>query len=204
MIAANGEDIPTLGIGEFTFTFSGKQFHPQQLLQGSLPITGLDFMQKYSCDISMQDCTVTTDGMVIKCFMKGKKGCYRITAMETITILSEHEVVIPAKVDDQGILFENVGIIEHSEKLMESKNIMSCRGLTKTYENVPVRLMNPSHEPVVIRKGTEIGTFEPVREVKGNNVDQSTRKDNSALPQQLQILLERSSKHLNIPQKNAD
>ena len=103
-----------------------------------------------------------------------------MTAMETITIPAEHEVVIPGKVDDRGILFENVGIIETSEKLMESKNIMSGRVLTKAHENVPVRLMNPSHEPVVIRKGTETGTFEFVIEVKGDSVDQNTREDNSA------------------------
>ena len=114
MIAANGEDVPTIGIWEFSFTFSGKQFHLTAVIARITTdmIMELDFMQKYSCDISMKDSTVTTDGMVINCFMKGKIGCYRITAMETITIPLEHEMVIPGKVDGRGLLFENLDITE--------------------------------------------------------------------------------------------
>ena len=70
---------------------------------------------------------------------------------------------------------------------MECKNIMSGRVLTKAHENVPVRLVNPSHEHVIIRKRTEIDIFEPVINVKGDSVNQSTREHSSARPQQLQI-----------------
>ena len=116
----------------------GNGFSFQQLLPTLQLILGLDFMQKYNCDISMEECTVITEEVVIKCFMKEKMGCYRITARETITIPSEHEVVIPWKVADRGILFENVGIIEPSEKLMENKSVMSGRVPSKAHENVPV------------------------------------------------------------------
>ena len=163
----------------------------------------VDFLglQKYNCDISMKECTVTTEEVVIKCFMKGKMGCYRITARETITIPSEHEVVIPGKVANRGILFENVGIIGPSEKLMENKNIMSGRVLTKAHENVPVGLMNPSNEPVVIRKGTEIGTFEPVVDLMVGTRKHRAQDNNNLLSEQLQTLLDKSSEHLNRTQK---
>ena len=203
MIAANGEDVITIGVEEFTFSVSGKRFQlPAVVANITTDVKlGLDFMQKYNCDISMKECTVTTEEVVIKCFMKGKMGCYRITARETITIPSEHEVVIPGKVADRGILFENVGIIEPSEKLMENKNVMSGRVLTKAHENVPIRLMNPSNEPVVIRKGTEIGTFEPVVDVTVDNREHMAQGNSNVLPEQLQTLLDKSSEHLNRTQK---
>ena len=107
MIASNGEDVITICVGEFTFSFSGKQFQLPAVYANITTgvILDLDFMQKYNCDISMKECTVTTEEVVIKCFMKGKMGCYRITARETITIPSEHEVVIPGKVADRGVFF---------------------------------------------------------------------------------------------------
>ena len=110
-------------------------------------------------------------------------------------------MVIPGKVADRGILFENVGIIEPSEKLMENKNVMSGRVLTKVHENVPVRLMNPSNEPVVIKKGTEIGTFDPVVDVTVDNREHKAQGNSNVLPEQLQTLLDKSSEHLNRTQK---
>ena len=45
MVATNGEDVPTIGIGEFTF--SGKQFHCPAAVASTTAhvIVGVDFMQ---------------------------------------------------------------------------------------------------------------------------------------------------------------
>ena len=68
-------------------------------------------------------------------------------------------------------------------------------------KNVPVGLMNPSNEPVVIRKSTEIGTFEPVVDVKVDNREHRAQDNSNVLPEQLQTLLDKSSEHLNKTQK---
>ena len=78
---------------------------------------------------------------------------------------------------------------------------MSGRVLSKAHENVPVRLMNPSNEPVVIRKGTEIGTFKPVVDVTVYNREHRAQGNSTVLPEQLQTLIDRSSEHLNRTQK---
>ena len=40
----------------------------------------------------MKNCTVTTEDLVIDCFMKGNISWYRITAADTVSIPSNHEI----------------------------------------------------------------------------------------------------------------
>ena len=50
MVAANGNGVPTIGVGEFTLSFSGKQFKlPATVVDiNAEVILGLDFMQTFS------------------------------------------------------------------------------------------------------------------------------------------------------------
>ena len=100
MVAANGNDIPTIGVGDFTLSFSGKQFKlPATVVDiNAEVILGLDFMQQFSCEIKMKDCTFIAEDVVIKCFMKGKMGCYRIVAAESVRIPSSNEIIIPGNI----------------------------------------------------------------------------------------------------------
>ena len=61
--------------------------------------------------------------------------------------------------------------------------------------------MNPTSNPVVIRKGTLLGTFEPMDEVKEDHKQNNSVRIVKDLPEQLQMLLEKSSKHLDRTQK---
>ena len=53
MVAANGNDVPTIGVGEFTLSFRGKQFKLPAIVAdiNAEVILGLDFMQTFSCEI---------------------------------------------------------------------------------------------------------------------------------------------------------
>ena len=93
------------------------------------------------------------------------------------------------------------GIIELYEQLMEKKNILSGRVLAKADSKVPVRLMNPTTNPIVIRKGTIIETFEPIAEVKEMAKKENERRNANDLPAALQDLVDRSSKQLDREQK---
>ena len=201
MVAANGEDVTTIGMANFTLSFSGKQFHLPAIIANinTEVVLGLDFMQKFSCNLNVKDCTLNTESMVINCFMKGKIGCYRIAAAETISIPSNNEIVVPGNISEKGICQEKVGIIEPSEHLTERKMVLSGRVLAKA--NVPVRLMNPTNNPVVIRKGTVIGMFEPVDDLMEDYRQQNEGRNSKELPAQLQLLLDKSSKYLDKTQK---
>ena len=101
----------------------------------------------------------------------------------------------------KGICLETGGIIEPNEQLIERKRVLSGRVLTKASEIVPVRLMNPTDSPVVIRKGTTIGMFEPVDDMKENHSQHNEGRNTKELPAQLQMLLNKSSKYLDRTQK---
>ena len=83
-----------------------------------------------------------------------------------LTLLVFHEIVIYGSIAENSIHYEKVDIIKHSKQLMEKKNILSGRTLSHANRQVPVCLMNPTEDPVIIRKGTIVGTFEPVDKVK--------------------------------------
>ena len=150
----------------------------------------------------MKDCNFIAEDIVIKCFKKGKMGCYRIAAAETVSIPSNNEIIIPGNISEKGICLKKIGIIEPYEPLMEKESVLGGRVLAKADENVPVRLMNATSKPVVIKKGTIVGTFEPVNEVRENTEQLNKVKIVKESPEALQVLLDKSSKHLDRAQKN--
>ena len=93
-------------------------------------------------------------------------GCYRIAAAETVSIRSNNEIIIPKIHIQKRYLLEEIGIIEPFEPLMEKKSVLCGRVLAKADEHVTIRLMSATNKPVVIEKGTILGTFEPVNEEK--------------------------------------
>ena len=204
MIAANGQEMTTFGVGTFTLSFNGKQFELPAIVadMNSEIVLGVDFMQKFSCVLDMKNCTITTEDLVINCFTKGKMGCFRISAAETVSIPSNNGIVIPGALTGKRVcLEEQYGIIEPYEQLMEKKNILSGRVLARADSEVPVRLMNPTTNPIVIRKGTIIGTFEPIAEVKEMAKKENEHRSGHCLPEPLQDLVDRSSKQLDNEQK---
>ena len=94
MIAANGQEMTTSGVGTFTLSFNGKQFELPAIVadMNSEEVLGADFLQKFSCILDVKNCTVTTEDSVINCFMKGNISWYRITAADTVSIPSNHEI----------------------------------------------------------------------------------------------------------------
>ena len=68
---------------------------------------------------------------------------------------------------------------------------MVGRILATANENVPVRLMNPSNEELILYKGTVVGEFQEVNELTSQVT--SHIKKNSALPEQLEDLVKQAS-----------
>ena len=85
---------------------------------------------------------------------------------------------------------------------MEKKNILSRRVLTHANRHTPVCLMNPTNNPVVIRKCKMVGSFEPNDEVQENTKHSGINSIGKDLQEQLQILLEKSSEHIDKAQSS--
>ena len=76
MVVANGNDSPNIGVGDFTISFSGKQFKLAAIVAdiNAKVIFGLDIVLTFSCEIKLKECTFIAEDVVINCFMKGKNG----------------------------------------------------------------------------------------------------------------------------------
>ena len=76
MVAANGKDVTTIGLAEFTFSISGKLFHLPAIVAmiNTEAVIGLDFMKKSSCRLDLKYCTLNTEDTVINCCMKTKQS----------------------------------------------------------------------------------------------------------------------------------
>ena len=72
MVAANGEDVSTIGFADFTFSLTESNLVIVASINAEA-ILGLGFMQKFSCSLNAKDCTFTIDDIIINCFMRGKR-----------------------------------------------------------------------------------------------------------------------------------
>ena len=99
MVAANGKDVTTIGLAEFTLSFRGKLFHLPAIVAkiNTEVVIGLDFMQKFSCRLDLKDCTLNTEDTVINCFMKTKQSVKTTFAR----VEEESEMEIPSLKDAQ-------------------------------------------------------------------------------------------------------
>ena len=68
--------------------------------------------------------------------------------------------------------------------------------------DIPVCLMNLTNNPVVLRKGTMTGTFEPIDEVQENTKHRGRNSSGEDLPEQLKDLLGRRSEHIERAQRS--
>ena len=61
-----------------------------------------------------------------------------------------------------AMILKRTGIVEPSDDFHKKSNVMIGRTLATADENVPVCIMNPLNEEVVVYKGTIVGQFEQV------------------------------------------
>ena len=79
----------------------------------------------------------------------------------TISIRPRHEIT-SGHINEFCNGIEGKRIIARTEKFCKSGQALIGRTLAITRESVPIRLMNPSNEPVVVHKRTIVGQFEQV------------------------------------------
>ena len=134
------------------------------------------------------------DGKRIRCDMKGKIGCYRVSLVETWSIPPRHEIHTCGEINDYCHSVKCIGIIEPSDTFQKAGKAMVGRILASANENVRVPLMNQSNEEVIAYKDTVVGQFEQVKE----NAAKETLdvKKNSSLPEQLEKLVKQASANL--------
>ncbi|MCG7878900.1 MAG: eukaryotic translation initiation factor 3 subunit J, partial [Candidatus Thiodiazotropha endolucinida] len=104
------------------------------------------------------------------------------------------EMLTSGQINDYCNDIKGIGIIEPSDTFGKLDKVMIGRTLTTADENVPVRLMNPSNEEVIVYRGTIVGQFEQVKEETDKRNPEL--KKNSQLPEQLKDLIRQASENL--------
>ena len=89
---------------------------------------------------------------------------------------------------------KGIGIMEPLVTFQKVGKAMVGGILATANENVPVRLMNPSNEELILYNGTVVGQLEEVKE-NATQITTHTNK-NSALPEQLEELVMQASDNL--------
>ena len=126
--------------------------------------------------------------------MKDKIGCNIVSLVETVSISPRHEMLTCGQINDYCHDIKGIGIMEPSDNLYKVGNAVVGRILATANENVPVRLMNPSNEEMVVYKGTVVGQFEQVKE-SADKVTLEVKKIFS-LPEQLEELVKKAPVNL--------
>ena len=84
--------------------------------------------------------------------------CGKVRLVETITVPRELEMVLSANVG--AVSDEVTGIIEPCPGFVSKHSILVARVVAKPKDNeVLVRLLNPSPEPIVFHRNTTLETF---------------------------------------------
>ena len=111
MVAVNGLKLKILGYWDFGITIGGYTYSKMAVVAelNMTGILGLDFMTQCESSIGLKQKLVVTDGKRIRCDMKGKIGCYRVSLVETLSIPLVHEMLTCSQInvycpDIKGIL----------------------------------------------------------------------------------------------------
>ena len=201
ILDAGGNCLPISGFG----TFSAKICALSCKLDGVVAdlsndgIVGLDFMDENECTIDVKKKKICIKGKRYNLVKEGSFGCYRIVALNTVTIPTNQEVVIKGKVcvpEGESISLVQ-GLVEPNEKFVSAGTLVG-RTLVKADTVVPIRVLNLGSENRTIYSGTHIAEMSSVCEV---HTERRTKR-NSKLHEKLEDLLERSSTDLSEDQKS--
>ncbi|XP_056022140.1 uncharacterized protein LOC130055016 [Ostrea edulis] len=165
-------------------------------------ILGLDFMKAHHCLVDVGIEVLVVNGREKRLSTEGFLGCYRITAVKTVSIPPRSEVIVPGKicVAEGSTLPTRESIVEPLYNKSRNECALTARTVVSPRETVPVRLMNTEEDVKIVHSGTVIGQLSEV-----DKVEASSPKGRSRLPNVLRAdlaeLLKKSEENFTLLQK---
>ena len=134
-------------------------FHPAPLKPKEVDFEDWTYL------VYIKGCFVTFHWSNIIYFLKGDRPLI-ISDVETVTsyVIDAHsETIIPARLD-KSLPGPVVGIIEATTKLSDYFQLFTATSLSLPDSNgmVPLRMLNPTDTPVLLRKGTTVSIFSDI------------------------------------------
>lgn len=172
--AVNGQSIAVLGQIELPFSINDKTYPFNVLIIEGITydvILGRNFLESYKAKIDLKDHVLELhrddtprDILELPLMPTPREpNVSSIHAKASFIIPPNSEVLIPGELREPRDLGE-VGLVQPRDELPHRYNIMGASQLVKTWEgnSIPVRLLNPSNQPVKIFCHTRLGEFTPV------------------------------------------
>eukprot|EP00794_Sanderia_malayensis_P016269 gene16269-17909_t len=162
---ADGNITPVVGLVSFKVTIGDQLYNCNASVVPNLAysiVLGRDFLHAYSAVIDVKGQTVTFDKQNTIAFVGNynRPTIYSdVRTAKTYVIEGHCEAIIPAYLEKP--LDPVVGLIETNQNLADNYHLIAAVTLTMPDDEhrVTFRLINPNDAPVLLHKGTSIGTF---------------------------------------------
>ena len=129
-------------------------------------LIGLGFMRRHRCTVNVENHVLIVQGEKCELNCRESIGCHRVVAKEDEIIPARPERIIQGRVVNMIEATNGLFIVEPDNALRKDDRGYVARALMQGSEYVPLRLMNVTDEPQLIRKSTNIASLSPVCEVK--------------------------------------
>ena len=201
IVSASGNVLDTKGKANVCFVINGvKCVMDVVIAEMDIDvILGLDFMSTHNVIVDVVGMTMHIKGTVCPLVKIGKIGCYQVIVKERVHVPSRSEVIIEGQLVDFDFSNDNIGIVETSDKFLNSNRGVVARTLVKANGKIPLRYANFSNEDQILYPGTNIAEFCPAQVVR--TVQEVKTKPPRNLPKHLTELYERASEGMSSTQK---
>ena len=164
---ASGHRLPIAGCCR-VLVYIGDEAYPHTILVAESPeegLLGMDFLTKFRANIDVVNRTVTFGTVQQVATTGARPRVCKVTARGDYTVLPRQEVIITGVAGraDPGV---TEGLVEPRTVRTEGTgypDFILARSLVKCNSNreVPIRILNPGDEVVVVQKGTMLGLLHP-------------------------------------------
>ena len=123
-------------------------------------------MRRHGCTVDVEKNVLIIQGK--KCDLNCRRsiGCHRVLAKKDEIIPARSKRIKTGRVVNMTKATNDLSIVEPDNALTNDDRGLVARALVQGSEYVPLRLMNVTDEPQIIRKSTNIASMSPVCEVK--------------------------------------
>ena len=180
-------------------------------------LIGLDFLYEHDYALGAKS-GLRLNRKKYPCILEKTTYCSNVVCVDTVSIPARSEMIIKGKLENSTVK-PNFGIISRLET-NRIDNILVGNTLVElkdTNTGLPVRILNPSEEDVIVKKGLVLAKLEEAVEIlpfenKGLKCDNALSADKSIkvnnvsvkkeLPGHLKELYDNSAENLNLEEKN--
>ena len=169
--SVSGQLVPVLGQVNIPFEIDGKIFPFDALVIDSLAydaILGRDFLEHYKAKLDLSNHTIQLNDNLFACEgmtlpptadQAAPLTC-PIHAKASFIVPPRTEVVVPGQLD-KPFSPHRVGIVEPKSTLATRYYVIGAAQIVKVWDNncVPIRILNPTNQPVRIYRRTCLGNF---------------------------------------------